>query len=368
MHSRDDAPSVSWIDSDEALAACARDWGRCLTIDTEFMRTNTYYPIPGLYQVGSGNEIYLLDPLAITDWQPFVAALEDPHVVKVMHACQEDNELIFHHLGVRCVNLFDTQFAHAFVSDAYSLSYSNLVEQRLGVALDKHETRSDWLARPLSDRQIEYAVEDVLYLEALYEQLINELQAQGKEAWFMADMAEKATYQPVDPAQYYHNIKKAWHLSPSELARLAELCAWREVTARRENIPRKRVVWDEHLYAFACSEVLDASEISEILPRGVAHRYTKQLLEVVQGGSETTVPVARPLTSKQNALVKQLRECGLKTAEARKIAPELVCRKRDLEACVRHFTATSELPTQYLGWRESLVGAEFLSLCQAAQL
>lgn len=363
MRFKADEASVKWVTTNSGLAETVSSWGDCLTIDTEFVRTNTYYPMPGLYQVGSGPEVYLLDPLTITEWQPFVDVLVDPGVVKIMHACQEDSELIYYHLGISSVGVFDTQFAHAFVSDEFSLSYVNLVERRLGLTLDQHQTRSDWLARPLSEKQVAYAVEDVIYLEALYLQLMDELERQGKLAWFESDMAERAAYAPQEPLEYYRNVKKAWHLDDGELARLQQLCAWREATARRENIPRNRVVWDEHLYTFASEPELSREQITATLPRIVADRYAGEILTALASESEEIpVPLPRPLSSKQGALVKQMRERGLAAARQHQMAPELICRKKDLEACVRHYAQFKQLPERFQDWREALVGPQFMEV------
>lgn len=368
MRSRDDEVSVEWIASNQDLAEAVRGWGSVLTVDTEFVRTNTYYPMPGLYQIGDGRSVFLLDPLEISEWQSFIDVLEDASVVKILHACQEDSELIFSHLGVKSKNVFDTQFAQAFVSEDYSLSYARLVELRLGVALDKHETRSNWRARPLTDKQIDYAVEDVIYLEAIYYALCDELQAANKQAWFELEMQARADYQPVDPDLYYRGVKKAWQLSGTELGRLQQLFSWRELTARSENVPRSRVVWDEHLYTFAQIKQLSESDIREVLPHAIARRYGERLQNLFnKTPCQTLDPIPRPLSSKQGGIVKLLRESGLIVAKAQQIAPELICRKKDLEACVRHFAQTEQLSDQYDNWRSGLVGDKFLNILQDAQ-
>ncbi len=365
MHCRVAVSSVRWIDSDAALHNAVLGWGDTLALDTEFIRTNTFFPAPGLYQVASGDDVYLIDPLPIEDWQPFVNVLADPRVTKVMHACQEDLELLYHHLGVHPEGLFDTQFAHAFLSADYSLSYARLVDVRLGVSLDKHETRSNWLARPLTEQQIAYAVEDVVYLVPLYEDLSRDLAAVGRHDWFLEDMVERGTYQPVDPQAYYRNLKKAWQLPPRQLAALQVLCAWREKRAVQENVPRNRVVWDDHLFAFARRERLTAGDIYGAVPRVVAKRYADALLAEHARSAELAQapePLPPPLTSRQGAIVKTLKASGNRAAEQHGLAPELVSRKKELEECVRHFVATRELAPRFRSWRQNLVGDEYLRI------
>ena len=199
MPCKADAASVEWIDSDDALVEVAAGWDGVLGLDTEFQRTDTFFALPGLYQVCSGEAVYLLDPLEITDFSPLLEVLEDRRVSTVMHACSEDLELLRHHFGAVPVGLFDTQLANAFVSPDYSVSFTRLVGERLGVELVQHETRSDWLARPLTDEQIRYAREDVLYLPPLHRDLSEALERSGRAAWFREEMDRRGRFELSDP-------------------------------------------------------------------------------------------------------------------------------------------------------------------------
>ncbi len=369
MRCRDDAVSVNWIDDDASLAAAAAAWTSPLALDTEFVRTNTFYPMPGLYQVASGGEYFLIDPLQITDWSPFVRVLQDAAVVKVMHACLEDLELLHHHLNAVPVNVFDTQLAHAFVSSDYSLSYAALVNQRLSVHIEKHETRSDWLQRPLTKAQADYAVEDIQHLIALYEQLQGALHQTRRLPWFAEDMLVRGAYDVPDPSSYYAGVKKAWRLDPTALARLRSLCQWREETARSENVPRNRVVWDEHLLRFAQMHSLDTEALIETLPRVVVRRYA-DALRIAHAQSDRTdglISLPGPLTTAQGKLLKELRQIAANAAASLEVAPELIARKRDVEACIRHVALTGELSTLYQGWRGDVLGPVFKQRLVARQ-
>ena len=154
------APAFAYIDRDDEFAAAVARWRRCdvVGIDTEFIRTRTFFPIPALYQVATDEEFAIVDPLRVSDWREFKSLLEDPTVVKVMHACSEDLEVFARHLAAAPKNLFDTQIASGFLTTVFSPSYADLVQRHTGVELGKHETRSDWLARPLRDEQLRYAV------------------------------------------------------------------------------------------------------------------------------------------------------------------------------------------------------------------
>ena len=363
MRYRDDAVSVSWVDSDSGLAdACAR-FGSVIALDTEFMRTNTYYPVPGLYQIACDHEVILIDPQAISSWDPFRNILLDDGVVKVMHACLEDLELLFHHLGVQLQGVFDTQYANAFVTEKFSLSYAGLVNEQLGVELAKHETRSNWLQRPLSPEQVDYAVEDVIFLGPLYEKLSAELQRLERYEWFAHDMTERERYNPVDPNSYYRGLKRGWQLSSEQLRTFQQLVRWREETAQQENVPRNRVVWDEHLFKFARIEALTDSHIRAALPGRVARKYGPGLLAAARESTLVELqPIPMPLSSSQGLLVKELRSVGLDSAAKLKLAPELICRKKDLETCVRCFVEDGELSPLFSSWRHDIVGDRYLDV------
>jgi ribonuclease D len=355
---------VTWVDDDQALARAVAQWPDHIALDTEFIRTNTYFPMPGLYQVAAGSSVYLIDPVEISQWQPFVDYLIDAHTTKIMHACLEDLELLHHHLGITPRSVFDTQYANAFLSEDFSLSYAALVERRLGVALEKHETRSNWLQRPLSNEQIRYAVEDVTFLLPLYEQMQAALHGHGRHHWFESDMQQRSDYAPQDPHVYYRNVKKAWKLKGPQLGALQALCAWRERTAQLENVPRNRVIWDEHLYNFASITELKAGHVRRAVPKGVARRYGDALVDHHREGRESQVPQAlpRPLSSQQGAVLKALREVAVRQATSLGIAVELLARKKDLEGCVRHHAENAQLSPQYGDWRAELLAEPFMEI------
>jgi ribonuclease D len=358
------AASASWIASDAELVTAAGQWQRIIGLDTEFQRTDTFFPLPGLYQVASGEQVYLLDPLEIGDFSPLLELLEDRRVTKIMHACSEDLELLRHHFGAMPVALFDTQLANAFVTPDYSVSFTRLVGARLGLELVQHETRSDWLARPLSDEQLRYACEDVYYLPPLYESLCDALERAGRADWFRAEMDLRGRFELGDPEAYYLSMKRAWRLPGQARARLQQLTAWRERQAMAEDRPRNRIVRDEHLLHLAQLAELTPQDLQDVLPRGVARRYQKDLLAAHDEGTargEHPPPAEAPLGSASMAVVRELRDIARKQAEVLGMAPELLSRKREVEACVRHYAATGELSQAYQGWREALVGEAFRS-------
>ena len=183
------------IDDNAELARWCQHWQSLpfVAVDTEFVRAETFYPIAGLIQVGDGEQAVLIDPLAITDWAPLVALLEAPSVVKVLHACSEDLEVFSRLCGALPSPLFDTQLAAAFLGMDFSMGYSRLVSELLQIDLPKDETRSDWLQRPLSAAQVEYAARDAQHLAELYRIMAPRLEAAGLTDWLLADTAEQVS-------------------------------------------------------------------------------------------------------------------------------------------------------------------------------
>ena len=353
-----------WVGSDGELARAAVHWRGVIGLDTEFQRTDTFFPIPGLYQVASASGVWLVDPLAIGDWAPLVDVLADPETVKVLHSCSEDLELIYRHLNVRPNSLFDTQLAFAFLSETFSSSYANLVAELLGVTLSKHHTRSNWLRRPLSTAQCLYAEEDVVHLLQIHTMLAAKLRETGRWDWFVEDMQGRGRYAPREPESYFLGVKKAWRLDGGQLAVLKSLCEWREHRAMHEDVPRNRVVWDEHLVEFAQRAVVDLAEVGRTLPPSVARRYGPDLIRAHGAGLQgpPQPPLPKPLGQRQGGVLKRLREIGRRQAAALGVAPELLARQRDLEQCIRQFRANGQFSETFLGWRNALLSEEFATV------
>ena len=230
------------------------------------------YPIAGLVQVGDGRRAYLIDPLAVRDWHPFATLLDDAAVVKVLHACSEDLEVLLRLTGSLPQPLFDTQLAAGYLNIGFSMGYSRLVQAVLGIELPKGETRSDWLQRPLSEMQVRYAAEDAQHLAELYEALLPKL-SDDKRAWVLEDGAELVAnlQRESDPEEAYREVKQAWRLKPQQLAVLKVLTAWRERQARARNQPRNRVLREASLPLARTQpcDLVTLARIDEMHPRTV---------------------------------------------------------------------------------------------------
>ncbi|MEM1231877.1 MAG: HRDC domain-containing protein [Pseudomonadota bacterium] len=358
-----------WIDSNEALAAAVARCGPVIAVDTEFMRTSTYFPIPGLYQIGTEQEIFLVDPQAIDDWQPLQALLEAPDRSTVMHACSEDLEVFNNHLGLAPSTLFDSQLAHAFLSTDYSISYARLVDAYCGVELDKGATRSDWLQRPLTQTQIFYAAADVRYLVEIRQQQRDALEALGRWRWFEEESRRHTRYQAPYPERYYLQMKGAWRLADEALQRLQALAAWREGEAMALDRPRSRVVKDDVLLALASADYFGEGLLHKHLPGGAVRRFGGDLARAWAGEDPVGEPLVRPeppLTVGQSKVVTALKRIATAQAETLGLAPELLGRKRDLEAALRSHLRGEGLGLFSTGWRAPLLENAFLDALQAA--
>jgi len=275
------------IENESALAQhCERLRGSAwLAVDTEFERTNTYYPELCLVQVANERMTAVIDPLAIADLEPLYDLLYDAAICKVFHAARQDLELFFHIKGNVPAPVFDTQQAATLLGYDREIGYANLVKATLGVELAKTQTRTNWKRRPLTHTQLEYAADDVIYLARVYELFKLKLDASGQlpemEA-ACAALTRPELYQP-DPGMMWQKIKAARHLDGKALAVLKQLAAWRELTARTENQPRKWILQDSTLLDMARRLPADRDALSCI--KGMNDRALKKygaaLLEIV---------------------------------------------------------------------------------------
>jgi ribonuclease D len=363
------AVEYRYITTAQELADAAQSMSRAstVTVDTEFARSTTYYPGVGLIQIYDGTDCLLIDPLAIDDLSPLVEILTAPHILKVFHACSEDLEVFQYAVGAVPVPIFDTQIAAAALGIGFSMSYANLVEHHLGVALPKEETRSDWLARPLTAAQLEYAALDVVYLLEVFKQQQELLQGAGKSHWVEEECADLSRDIAilVDPMDVYFRVKSAGRMTPSQLNRLQRLCAWREQIARQRNVPRNRVIDEKSLVQVARTDIRSTEDLRHragLTARQVG-KHGDAMMDVLEQAA--TVPESEwPSTiedkqSVRNDHVKLLRKVVEDRAEALKIAPELLAKRRQLEQLLRG--GGDELPESLGGWRRQAIGEHLLA-------
>lgn len=355
---------VRWIhDATELDAWLARGAGELLALDTEFERVSTFFPIPGLVQLGLGEEFCLVDPSVAEESREFRELLADPDRPKLLYAMSEDLELFRQWLGIVPAGVLDLQIGAALAGAGFSVGYARLVESLFGHALDKSATRSDWLARPLTPAQERYALDDVRFLKPLYHWVLEQLQARG----LAEALAEESTRFAEDLAaetaadQYYLRIRGGWRLSPARQVVLQALASWREDECRRRDRPRNRVLSDNALIniADACPGSAGALSALEDVPPVVVRRYGETLLAIVREAQVEppkieTIPL--PLTREEQTIYKKIKRELAAVAEQHDVPVELIAPRRRIEALVTGQKDDEALATSILfrGWRGAM--------------
>ena len=268
-------------------------------IDTEFIGETSYTPILCLIQISIGEQVHLVDPMAIDDLSPLLALMSDPTVVKICHAGEQDLAILAQRAGARPANVMDTQVLGGLIGLGYPLSYARLVEYFCGVTLAKAHTYSAWDRRPLSPAQHEYAIDDVKYLSAIYAAISDRLTSLNRHAWATAACDERcdAAVRPNDPQLAYLKLKAPRSLNSLQLAVLRELCAWREQLAYEHDLPARTMLPDNVLRDLAKQLPARASSlnnIKEFPPRELAS-YTDfiiSLISRVKNQPESAFPAA----------------------------------------------------------------------------
>jgi ribonuclease D len=373
-----------WIAQDADLAQlCTRlRQQAAIAVDTEFMRTDTFYPIAGLIQLGDGTTAYLIDPLAITDVTPLRELMLDENVVKVLHSCSEDLEVFERMLGIIPAPIFDTQIAAAFAGLGFSLGYANLVKTLLNTEIPKDETRSDWLQRPLSTSQLKYAALDVAHMLVVYGKLLQILKASERLEWVKSDCADLVTNarKPEDFNEAYQKVGLAWKLRPAELAILRELCIWRETEARARDIPRNRLIKEPALFELARRQPKDVPHLQRIedIPPRTLRNDSETLVDIIRAGAQANpadlpARLDPPLAPNEAPLMKTLKQYVRDQADALGLPAELLIRKKEYEAIVRSGmvrpgikAGTYTLPERLRGWRYGVIGEGLLRIAQTA--
>ncbi|MEQ9546503.1 MAG: HRDC domain-containing protein [Marinobacter sp.] len=354
--------TVHWIREPEALDQwLTKGDGQPLALDTEFERVSTFFPIPGLVQLGLGSDYCLVDPGVAEQSGEFRRILADAEVPKLLYAMSEDLELFRHWLQLTPVGVVDLQIGAALAGAGFSVGYARLVETLFGETLDKSATRSDWVSRPLSEAQERYALDDIRFLAPMYQWVMDNLRERNLEHALFEESDRFAAELSAqdDPEHHYLKLRGGWTLSPQQQAVLQKLVSWREEESRRRDRPRGRVVADPLLIAIA--ERLPGSfrELSNIqgLPQPVTRRYGDRILQLVSEGREADASdmplIAAPLTRQQQAFYKQVKRVIVTAAENADVPVELLAPRKRLEAVVHQRDLSAGLFTN--GWRSQIL-------------
>ncbi|MGC9458688.1 ribonuclease D [Vibrio genomosp. F10] len=338
-------------------------------LDTEFVRVRTFYPLLGLIQLFDGEQLSLIDPTVFDDMSPFVALLKDTSVLKVLHACGEDLEVFQNAFGCTPFPMVDTQIMAAFLGHGLSTGFASLVSEYIGVELDKSESRTDWMARPLSVKQLEYAAADVFYLFPLYEKLQEKTMHAG---WWDAALEESAhlvskRIKDIDSNNVYRDIKGAWQLKPKQLAILKPLATWRYKEAKKRDLALNFVFKETDLLLVARDAITSMQQMEqEGIDFRSVRRHGARLVSMVKSAQQTPedeypAPIDRLMDHPgYKQLFKHLKDEVKKTSTQSGLATEFLASKKQLNQLLswvwKNDRDPSRLPDVMQGWRLELMG------------
>jgi ribonuclease D len=342
-----------------------------ITVDTEFLRETTYYPKLCLIQIAGENSSALIDPLADgIDLKPFFDLMANTAVLKVFHAASQDIEIMVNMANLVPTPVFDTQIAAMVCGFGDQVGYEAIVRKLVGAQIDKSSQFTDWSRRPLTNKQLAYALSDVTHLRVVYEKLKEQIDLENRGPWLegeLADLADVTNYR-VDPDQSWRRIK-ARIQSKKQQAALMAVAAWREREAQSKNVPRGRILKDDALAEIAIQvpQSKEAMQQLRLLPRGSAESSIGKaiLVAVAEGLARDPASIPGPkgrgdeMTSSQEAAAEVLKLALKIVSEREGIAPKLLASSADIDAIAISDSA-DVLAMQ--GWRREVFGNVAIAL------
>ena len=339
-----------------------------VALDTEFMRVSTYFPKLGLIQLYDGERVSLIDPLAITDFSPFVALLSNSKVLKILHSCSEDLLVFLQEFDQLPHPMIDTQIMARFIGLGTSAGLAKLAQQYLNVEIDKGATRTNWIKRPLSDIQLQYAAGDVWYLLPLYHILEKEL---AKTPWEQAvrddcELALSKTHklQERDSEKAYLDIPNAWKLNPLELSRLRILAQWRQNVGIERDLALSYIVKSDNLWKVAKNNPCNTSEMLEMgLTENEVRVRGKKILQLLAqarrvSSNDYPKPIERISEDPRYKKTIRLLQEKVNSLTPESLTPEIVASKRTLEELIKwvwkYDCSQDKRPELLIGWRKPI--------------
>lgn len=350
------------ITSNEALkTACLQlIKHKVIAVDTEFKRESTYFPIPCLFQLASAENTICIDPLEVDDLSPLTDIFDNENILKIFHAGRQDLEIFYYRLGQLPKPIFDTQIAAAILGFPAQVGYAKLVSDYLGIELDKSLTRADWERRPLPEKQLEYAANDVIYLLQVYNKQIKALDEKGRLNWPDTDnlnLLDISLYK-ADPASAGKKMKNYYYFSAEERQIASAIAQWREETAIKRDRPRKFIFDNPVISELATHQPtsLDELKLLENVPAYVTRKFGNELLALIQtalkSNTETDDPVFQRLSEAQGKQVKGMQKLIKQVSEKENIEATVICSKKEIEQLV----LGKKTPPVLRGWRYDLIG------------
>lgn len=344
--------------------------GDYITVDTEFIRDKTYFPKLCLLQIAGKDKAAVIDPLAEgIDLAPVFKLLQKESLTKVFHAARQDIEIFYLLSGKVPVSIFDTQVAASVCGYGDSVSYETLVNKIVGAELDKSSRFTDWSARPLSDQQLNYALSDVTHLRVIYDALLKKITEENRTAWIAEEHARlsDASIYNIDPSEAWKRLKYG-NMRPKNLAALRELAKWREIEARKANVPRGRIVKDETLVELASMMPRKEADLTRM--RGIDKHMSKSKIDAILDCVSTALALLpaeypqvkhhRKPSENITSAVAMLQLLLKVTADQQGIASTILADKDDLEDIALGKADAAALT----GWRFDVFGRQAQLLMQ----
>ncbi|MCK4841693.1 MAG: ribonuclease D [Methylococcales bacterium] len=362
--------TIEYIDKPEQLAdLCNRikkePW---IALDTEFLREKTYYPVFCLLQIATPEWVVCVDPIVLPDLTELFEVINNPEIVKVLHACRQDLEIFYRLTGQVTTPVFDTQIAAPLLGFQENPGYAMLVSSFLNVNLSKAHTRADWTKRPLTEPQIKYAADDVIYLCKIYKTICDKLDELGRRDWLDKDfeaLNNPELYQ-VSPVNAWLKLKAKNKLTGKQLSIVQALTEWREKTAQAENKPKNWLIRDDLLLELAKLQPETVTELGHIrsINERIVKRYGKVICQLInQAKVKPPIPIndkskSTKKTQKQEAVLDVLTAVVRMRADDNAMNPTTLACRKDLEKLLFN---EDDNPIRQ-GWRYSMVGKELEGL------
>ncbi|MCZ6566063.1 MAG: ribonuclease D [Gammaproteobacteria bacterium] len=361
---------IELITTVEHLQAFCTDLAKqnWLVLDTEFIRETTYYPNLCLIQIANDERAACIDTLAIDDLSALQKLIYSDSVIKVFHAASQDLEIFFNLYESIPTPIFDTQIAASALGYGEQVSYAYLVSEICDVSLDKSLSRTAWDRRPLSKKELQYAVDDVIYLAKIYHHLRKKLGQQKRSHWVQDEFQHLCALEryKVKPSELWKSVKGVGKLESHQLIVLKQLAEWRDQQAIEENKPRQWILRDKSLRALAIEQPTNTSALSDIeeLSHQQLTTYAKSIFACIQKAQHTPeqewpdASQTMPLSREQRKIMKQASQLVREKAEELNIAPTLLAKRSIVEKLLR---GQRELHILH-DWRQDLIGNDLVKL------
>lgn len=362
---------IQYITTTEQLAKLCDQISKesWIALDTEFLREKTYYPKFCLLQIAAPEWVACIDPLALPELDTLFHAIYDPKIVKIFHSCRQDLEIFYQLTGKVPEPIFDTQVAAPLLGFQDNPGYAMLVSSLLNINLNKAHTRADWSKRPLSDAEIQYAADDVIYLCQIYQIIVQKLTSLGRIDWLKQDFAEIANpdlYQ-VQPEKAWYKIKGKNKLTGKQLSIVQSVAEWREKTAQHENRPKNWLLRDEMIFDLAKLQPETVDDLAQV--RGInertVNRYGMALCQLVTTAKNRPPASLKEKsrlakkTQQQEAILDILTAIVRIRADENSLNPAIIATRKDLETLLLEEDETCPL---LHGWRFTMAGRELVGI------